>query len=154
MVPVDGSGAAELTTSALSLGSHSITTTFGGDADFTGARSASRSETVAQTGTELVVVQNPDFGNQKRTSVRPKLVRLTVAITALAPGGGVPTGEVTFELLKRTKKKVQARTLGGVPLRGGEATLTLSGSKVLKKAIRIVYSGDANDKSSTVTMPR
>jgi len=33
-------------------------------------------------------------------------VRLTAEIKPLAPGGGVPTGEVTFELVTTTKKKV------------------------------------------------
>ena len=61
---------------------------------------------------------------------------------------------MTFELLKKTKKKVQVTTLGRSPVSGGEATLTLSGSKILKKAITIVYSGDADDKPSTVTTPR
>ena len=125
-----------------------------GDADFTGAQPVAHSETVAQTDTEVVVVQNPVIENKKRTSIRPKSVRLTLDIKPSAPGGGVPTGEVTFELLKKTKKKVKVTTLGKTPVSGGEATLTLSGSKVLKKAIRIVYSGDADNKSSTVTTPK
>ena len=153
-VAVDGSGMAALTTPALSPGSHSITATYNGDADFKGAQTAPYSETVTQTGTEVVVVQNPLIESEKRTSVRPKSVRLTVDINAWAPGGGVPTGEVTFELLKKTKEKVRVTTLATAPVSGGEAMLTLSRSKVLKKAIRIVYSGDADDKASTVTTAR
>jgi hypothetical protein len=38
-------------------------------------------------------------------------VRLTAGIKPLAPGGGVPTGEVTFELVTTTKKKVKVTTL-------------------------------------------
>ena len=44
--------------------------------------------------------------------------------------------------------------LGTAAVSGGEATLTLKASKVPQKGITIVYSGDANDKASTVTMPR
>ena len=46
-VPLDGSGTATFTTSALSLGSHSITATYSGDADFLGVQSVPYSETVA-----------------------------------------------------------------------------------------------------------
>ena len=148
-VPLDGSGAATFTTSALSVGSHSITATYSGDADFLGVQSAPYSETVAQTGTEVVVVQNSVFKKKKLMSVR-----LTAEIKPLAPGGGVPTGEVTFELVTKTKKKVKVTTLGKAAVSGGEATLTLKANKVLQKGITIVYSGDANDKASTVTTPK
>ena len=148
-VPLDGSGTATFTTSALSLGSHSITATYSGDADFLGVQSARYSETVAQTGTEVVVVENSVFKNKKLMSVR-----LTAEIKPLAPGGGVPTGEVTFELVTTTKKKVKVTTLGTAAVSGGEATLTLKANKLPQKGITIVYSGDANDKASTVTTPR
>ena len=148
-VPLDGSGAATFTTSALSLGSHSITATYSGDADFLGVQSAPYSETVAQTGTEVVVVENSVFKKKKLMSVR-----LTSEIKPLAPGGGVPTGEVTFELVTTSKKKVKVTTLGTAAVSGGEATLTLKANKVPQKGITIVYSGDANDKASTVTTPK
>ena len=148
-VPLDGSGTATFTTSALSLGSHSITATYSGDADFLGVQSAPYSETVAQTGTEVVVVENSVFKKKKLMSVR-----LTAEIKPLAPGGGVPTGEVTFELVTTTKKKVKVTTLGTAAVSGGEATLTLKANKVPQKGITIVYSGDANDKASTVTTPK
>ena len=148
-VPLDGSGTATFTTSALSLGSHSITATYSGDADFLGVQSAPYSETVAQTGTEVVVVENLVFKKKKLMSVR-----LTAEIKPLAPGGGVPTGEVTFELVTTTKKKVKVTTLGTAAVSGGEATLTLKANKVPQQGITIVYSGDANDKAGTVTTSR
>jgi len=148
-VPLDGSGTATFTTAALSLGSHSITAAYSGDADFLGVQSAPCSETVAQTGTEVVVVQNSVFNKKKLMSVR-----LTAEIKPLAPGGGVPTGEVTFELVTTTKKKVKVTTLGTAAVSGGEATLTLKANKVPQQGITIVYSGDANDKASTVTTPK
>ena len=148
-VPLDGSGTATFTTSALSLGSHSITATYSGDADFLGVQSAPYSETVAQTGTEVVVLENSVFKNKKLMSVR-----LTAEIKPLAPGGGVPIGEVTFEVVTTTKKNVNVTTLGTAAISGGEATLRLKANKVPQQGITIVYSGDANDKASTVTTPR
>ncbi len=49
-VALDGSDAATLTTSALALGSHSITATYGGDAGLAGAKSGSVPESVGQSG--------------------------------------------------------------------------------------------------------
>ena len=65
------------------------------------------------------------FKNKKLMSVR-----LTAEIKPLAPGGGVLTGEVTFELVTTIKKKVKVTTLGTAAVSGGEATLTLKANKV------------------------
>ena len=40
---------------------------------------------------------------------------------------------MTFELVKKTKKKTKVTTLGTAPVSGGDATLTSKPSKVLKK---------------------
>ena len=95
------------------------------------------------------MVQNSVFNKKKLMSVR-----LTAVIKPLAPGGGVPTGEVRFELVATTRKKVKVTTLGTAAVSGGEATLTFKASKVPRQGITIVYSGDANDKPSTITTPR
>jgi len=148
-VPLTGSGTAMFTTSTLSLGSHSMIASYSGDADFLGVQSAPYSEIVAQTLTEVVVVQNSVFNKRKLMSVR-----LTAEINPLAPGGGVPTGEVTFEVVTTIKKKVKVTTLGTAAVSGGEATLTLKASKLPQQGITIVYSGDANDKASKITTLR
>ena len=70
---------------------------------------------------------------------------LEASIEPLAPGGGVPTGTVTFELKQKKKVKV----LGTVALVGGEATLAVKPKVVLKKSITIVYGGDADFRAST-----
>ena len=148
-VPVDGTGTATLTTAALSVGPHSITAAFSGDADFSGVRSAAASETVAPSGTKVVLVQTPVYKKKKLTSLS-----LTVDITPSAARGSLtpPTGEVTFELLKKSRKKVKITTLGTAAVTGGHATLTLKASKVAKKSITIVFSGDTNDNSSTLSV--
>ena len=81
-VPLDGSGTAMFTTSALSVGSHSITATYSGDADFLGVQSAPYSETVARTATEVIVVEHSIFKKKKLMSVR-----LTAEIEPLRPAG-------------------------------------------------------------------
>jgi len=103
-VPLDGSGTATFTTSALSLGSHSITATYSGDTDFLGVQSAPCSETVAQTGTEVVVVENSVFKNKKLMSVR-----LTAEIKPLAPGGGVPGDQALGPRRGRTDRRGDVR---------------------------------------------
>jgi hypothetical protein len=153
-VPVDGTGTATLTTSDLSVGSHSITAAYSGDADFPGVRSAAYSETVAPAGTKVVLVQTLVYKKKKLTSVSQPPIRLSVEIARQSPGGSVPTGEVTFELLNKSKKKTKVITLGKAALSGGEATLSLKASKVTKRAITIVYSGDAEDQASSLTTPK
>ena len=145
-VPLDGSATATFTSTALSVGSHSITATYSGDADFLGVQSAPYSETVAQAGTEVVVVENSVFQKKRLISVG-----LTVQVDPLSPGGGVPTGDVTFELVTKTKKHATVKTLARTALAGGRAMSTLVAKQVLQKAITIVYNGDANDEPSTLT---
>ncbi len=145
-VPLDGSGTATFSTTALSVGSRSITATYSGDAEFLGVESAPYSESVAQAGTEVDLVQNSVFKKNKLMSVR-----LTAQIMPLSPGGGVPTGDVTFELVTKAKKHVTVKTLAKTALIGGKATLTLMANQVRQRAIKIVYSGDANDEASTLT---
>ncbi len=144
--PLDGSGAATFSTRALSVGSRSITATYSGDAEFLGVESAPYSESVAQAGTEVDLVENSVFKKNKLMSVR-----LTAQIMPLSPGGRVPTGDVTFELVTKAKKHVRVNTLAKTALIGGKATSTLMANQVLQKAITIVYSGDANDEASTLT---
>ena len=145
-VPLNGSGTALLTTTALAAGSHAITAIYNGDTDFAGSQSGVSSVTVAQTSTKVVMIQNPVLKKKKLTSVG-----LIAEIVPSTAGGGVPTGEVTFELRTKVKKKVKTTTLGRVALSGGEATLTLKASKVKGKGITVVYSGDANDTASSLT---
>jgi hypothetical protein len=148
-VPLNGSGMATFTTQVLAPGSHAITATYCGDADFLGVQSAPSSETIAQTGTQIVVFQNSVYNKKKRISVL-----LTAEINLLAPGGGVPTGEVTFELVTATKKKVNVTKLGTAAINRGEATLTLTVSKLPKQGITVIYSGDSDDEASTIITPR
>ncbi len=145
-VPINSSGKASLTTSFLAVGSHSITAVYNGAADFLGVKSGSASESVAQAGTEVVLLTQPVFRKKRLVSVN-----LTAEIEPLAPGGGVPTGAVAFELFTKKGKKIQMQTLGNVPVKNGRARLTVNASSVLNKTITIFYGGATDFDASTAT---
>ncbi|MEU9048585.1 Ig-like domain-containing protein, partial [Kitasatospora sp. NPDC048343] len=68
-------------------------------------------------------------------------VSLTATVSVVAPGGGIPTGTVTF-------------FIGGIPqapvtLSGGVATLTTAALSVGVHPIRATYNGSGNYNTST-----
>jgi hypothetical protein len=72
------------------VGSYPVTASYSGGPDFVAGSAPALTETVAQdaTTTKLTVSSaTPLFGQQ---------VSLTATVSAAAPGGGVPTGTVTF----------------------------------------------------------
>ena len=99
---------------------------------------------VAKAASQVVLVPQAGLKKKKVTSLS-----LEAKIEAVAPGGGVPSGTVTFEVKKNKKKEI---VLGTVGLSGGDATLAVKPNSVLKKSITIVYGGDANFQNSTVAL--
>jgi RHS repeat-associated protein len=88
---LNGSAQASFITSALSVGAHTITATYGGGTDFTGSTSGVLTQTVvtlAVTTASLTSNRNPSVGG------RP--VTYTAAVTSSITTAGVPTGTVTF----------------------------------------------------------
>jgi hypothetical protein len=149
-VPVDGSSQATMSVTSLDLGSHAITATYSGDANIVGVQSSATALSVAADGTRVVLVPQPIFRKKKQL----KWVGLKAEIEPLSPGGGLPTGTVTFELTKKHRKKLKVKTLGTVSVNGGAATLTLKPPKVLKKVITIVYSGNDDFLASQLIPPK
>jgi hypothetical protein len=143
-VALSGSGTAALTTSALGIGTRSITAIYGGDADFQSATSGPVSVSVAPAATQVALL--PHAVPKKRKVVS---LGLEATINPTAPGSGVPTGMVTFEVRKTRKKEL---ILGTMALGGGEATLAVNSASVLKKPITILYSGGADFQASTVSL--
>jgi hypothetical protein len=135
-VPLDGNGRATLTISDLALGEHSITASYVGDTDFSGGQSAPVAQSVAQVGTEVILV--PRAVMRKKQIVA---VGLTAEVERVEAGDGAPTGVVVF-----TAKK---KTLGTVAIIGGNATLTLPVKRVLNISISTVYEGAADFQAST-----
>ena len=149
-VALNGSSTAMLTTAAMGVGSHSITATYSGDVGLAASQSGPASESVSQAATTIVLVPHPVL---KKKKVKSEV--LTAQIEPRSPGGGVPTGTATFELLTKKKKhKIKTKILGIAVVDGaGTGTLTFKPKRVLRKAITIVYSGDGNFLASTLTAP-
>ena len=96
-----------------------------------------------------MLVPHPVFQKKKLKSIG-----LTAEIKPVSPGGGVPNGgTVTFEFVKKHRKKVKVTVLGTTAVINGDATLSFKPNKVLNEPLTIVYSGDPDDLSGTVTPP-
>jgi hypothetical protein len=143
---VNASGQAMLATSSLAAGSHSITAAYGGNADLHSATSGVLAESVGKAATQVALVLQPIFKKKQLVSVEFK-----TQVQPIAPGGGVPTGALTFEILAKSRKKVTVKVIGAAALGSGSATLALKPKSVLNKSIAILYGGDANFTSSTAT---
>jgi len=124
-------GSALLTTAALTAGSHSITASYGGNANFTNSTSPAVAQTVNQAST----------GTALTSSVDPSLFGQPVTFTATVNPLSGPTGTVQFS--------DGVNLLGTVALSGGTASLTTSALAVGSHFITATYSGDTNFTGST-----
>jgi hypothetical protein len=132
-------GAAALPLATLAVGTHSLTASYPGDANFNGLDSNAVSHTVNKANTTTALTSptaNPT------TLGAP--VTLNAAVSVSAPGAGTPTGTVQF---------VDGVTpIGGpVALSGLNASLTTSALGGGTHSITAVYSGDTNFNGSTST---
>ena len=125
---------ATFTTSSLTVGSHSITGVYSGDATFAGSTSSVLTQTVQLTPTSTSL----------SSSVNPSVSGQAVTFTANVSGsGGTPTGTVTFN--------DGTTSLGTATLAGAQASFTTSSLTVGNHSITAVYSGDATFAGSTST---
>jgi hypothetical protein len=83
-------GSASLAYTALAVGGHSVTATYGGDAGFSTSASAAVTETVGKAATTTALTASPAPTPTGRTVI------LVAVVGIVPPGGGVPTGSVTF----------------------------------------------------------
>ena len=129
------SGKATFSTSALTVGAHSITAVYGGSANYNTSTSAVLTETVnkAASSTKLTSSLNP--------STLGKSVTFTITVVTVAPGSGTPTGTVTL--------KNGATTVGTATLASGKATIATSALAHGAHSMTAVYSGSVNDLGST-----
>jgi hypothetical protein len=128
------SGTASVTTSALAVGSNTLTAVYNGDADFAGS-AASTTQTVAAASTLTVLTP---------ATPAPKVGHafdLVATVSVVTPGAGVPTGVVTFF--------DGATPLGTAPVIGGTATLPVTLLGAGNHTITATYIGDANFTAST-----
>jgi len=138
---LNGTGQASFTTAALSVGTHVISASYGGDGNF---------NTSATTGTLSQVVNKANTSTVITSAASPAFVGSTVTFTATivptAPGAGVPTGTVQFR-----DNGVNIGT--PVSFTGGVAKVTETGLTPGLHAITAVYSGDGSFNPSSGTLP-
>jgi len=132
-----GGGVATFTTSALSVGNHTITTFYNGDGNFNGGSGSlignPQIVNKANTTTTVTSALNPSAIGQP--------VTFTATVFAASLGAGTPTGTVTF--------LDGANSIGTAPLGGGVANFTTSALSVGNHTITTSYSGNGNLNGST-----
>lgn len=131
--PLSGTSAT-FSTSALSVGAHSITAVYGGDPNYNGSTSSILTQTVnkANTTTSVVSSNNPAGPTTSIT--------FTATVNVVSPGAGTRTGSVTF--------KDNGSTIGTGALSGNQATFTTT-LAIGSHPITATYEGDANFNTST-----
>jgi Bacterial Ig-like domain (group 3) len=128
------SGTASLST-ALTVGSHTLSAVYGGDATFFGSTSPDVPQTVTAGATTTAVTSTPNPSQPGQS------VTFTAAVAAISPATGTPTGSVTF--------KDGANTLGSGALSGNNATFSTAALALGGHSITAVYGGDGNFANST-----
>ncbi|HEX4794926.1 MAG TPA: Ig-like domain repeat protein [Humisphaera sp.] len=129
---LNASGVATFSTSSLSVGGHSITAVYNGDANDNGSTTAPLTQNVNPNATSTTV----------SSSVNPSVLNQAVTFTATVSGVGTPTGTVTFMDGTTT---LATGTLNA----SGVATFTTSALMLGTHPITAVYGGDTNDSAST-----
>jgi hypothetical protein len=124
--------AAAFTISTLTVGPHSITAAYNGDAENAANTSAALSQVVNPTASTAMVTSSAN------PSIAGKPVTLMVTVTGTS---GTPTGSVTL--------KDGAAILAPLSLAGGSASYPTSTLAVGTHPITAVYSGDANNAATT-----
>lgn len=142
---VGAGGAATVTTSALGVGDYTLVATYGGSTSVTGSTSSETPFTVARSGVEVTVTPNTT------TPALGGTVRLTIAVTAEAPGSGTPSGSVT---VSRDGSVVGTGSL----VVGGVTTIDVPVGNAGPRTFDVSYAGNgefaAGTGSTDVTVAR
>jgi hypothetical protein len=131
---LNSSGVATLTTSALALGTHSITAAYGGNTNFNSSTSSVLSQSVVQGSTTATLISSPNPSSYNQS------VTLTATVSSTSPG--TPTGTVTFSN-GTTSLGTSSLSASGV------ATLAVTVLPVGTDSITAAYSGDSNFSAAT-----
>jgi len=135
-LPLDGTGHATVTTSALTADKHFITVSYSGDTNFSPGNS-SLIQFVHASGTTTALASAPNPSNAGQTVV------FTATVAAVPPGSGTPTGQVTF-------RDGTTTVLGQVPLNGsGVASFSTSGLALGSHTVTAIYASDTNFAASS-----
>jgi hypothetical protein len=131
-VPLNGSGQAMYNTSVLSVGVHSLTASYAGDAGHSPSSSPSVSETISKISSSTLL------GSNNNPSTLGASVTFTATVSATS---GTPTGSVTF--------LDGASPLATISLVGGVATYTTSALTGGSHTINANYLGSSTYFGST-----
>lgn len=134
-INLDAFGQASFPTAGLSVGNHNIVATYSGDVTFLGSTSPVFTQTVDRAATATALSTNPI------STVFGQSVALSATVTVTAPGGGVPTGNVSFF--------DGAAFVGSAALVGSTATLNTSSLSTGSHTLTAVYNGDFSFLGST-----
>ena len=144
-VALNVSGQAQITTSALSVGPHTITANYAGNVP-NGFNSSSGSlaggQTVNKASTTTTLTSNQS--NPVGTGIP---VTFTATVSPAAPGSGTRTGTVTF--FRNGSPVCSNVTING----SGQATCTVTFSITGNYSISATYSGDSNFNGSPTASP-
>lgn len=134
-VVLNNSGGATFTTSSLSVGTHSITIIYSGDSNFSTATSPAISQVVHAATTQITISSsaNPSAYGQN--------VTYSATVAPIAPGAGVPTGNLTISL--------NGVAFANVTLVNGQASTNTSAVPAGSNTFTVTYSGDSNFLAST-----
>ena len=132
VVPLN-TGTASMPDSSLSVGSHKITASYGGDSVFAPSTSAVLTQQITKATSAVALTSNPNPSSVNQ------FVTLTATVTSQY--GGTPTGSVTF--------KQGTTTLGTAQLASAQGTLTYTFPTAGSFNIAATYTGDTNFKTST-----
>ncbi|HVV35819.1 MAG TPA: Ig-like domain-containing protein [Acidimicrobiales bacterium] len=129
------SGTASVTTSALSVGSHTLNGHYAGDDNYESSDASPITQVVNKADTTTVLTgpaHAVDFGGN---------AKLTVAVGAVAPGAGTPSGTVTL--------REGPAVLGTSSLHSGAGAFTVANLLPGSHSMIATYSGDGNFNGST-----
>ena len=136
----DGTAMAILPTAVLAIGDHSITATYGGDANNAGSTTGTPDEvTIEQDVTDVLIVSSVS------SSVYGQSVTITAIIAAPGQNTSAPTGQVVFVSGTQTLGTAAVSTSQGISS-GTLSTLDLAAGTY---AIQAEYSGDTTNAQST-----
>ena len=122
-------GSASLTTSDLPMGASDLSATFAVTSELDASTSDDVTHTVGKADTQLQLTATPG------SVVHGQDLTLTAAVTVVAPGGGTPTGTITFS--------DGGTVLGTGSLDAGVATLALTSLPAGTRALTASYAGAA-----------
>jgi hypothetical protein len=136
---VNGQAQATLSTAALAVGLHTVAASYGGNPTFAASAATPVTVTVTPiaTATRLFASSNPSTSGQAVTFTAP---------IGFAPGGGLPTGTVTFTIDGVPQSRVGLVRVGNAFEATFTTTLTPGTHTIIAS-----YSGDAFFASSTST---